>query len=831
MEKPRLEFERFENVNIEDEIKNSYLDYAMSVIIGRAIPDVRDGLKPVHRRVLFAMNELSNDYNKPYKKSARIVGDVIGKYHPHGDVAVYDTLVRLAQDFTMRYPLVDGQGNFGSVDGDQPAAMRYTEVRLAKLAHEFMVDLDKNTVDFMPNYDSSLEEPQVMSTRVPGLLVNGSSGIAVGMATNIPPHNLGEVLNGLTALIDNPGITVAELMRHIPGPDFPTAGFILGREGIREAYYTGRGIIKLRAKAGVENLKEGRQATGASAIVITELPYQVNKAKLVESIDELVRDKKLEGIGEIRDESDRQGLRVVLELKRDKRDMAETILNQLYRMTQMEISFGINMLAIVNQTPRLLNIKEALVYFLEHRKEVVTRRTRFDLAKSEARAHILEGLKLALSHLDEIIALIRKSRNPSEAKSGLIARFGLSDLQSQAILDLRLQKLTQLERESIDEEYTQVMKDIEYFRSILGSEVVLLGVIKDEFTALKSEFGDSRLTEITDDGPTAYNPEDFIAEEQMVVTITHGGYIKRTAVTAYKPQKRGGKGLTGAKTREDDFVERMYVASTHSYLLFLTNRGRLHWLKVHELPLAARATKGKALINLIPLAEGEKVNAVLDVGDLAEPGLRFVVMATRAGVVKRVDLACFQNPRKVGVIAMTMKNDEDELVSAAVTDGQSLVILSTFNGKAICFKEEDLRSMGRSAAGVRGIRLINKDRVVAMDIISQQRDEVLMTVMENGYGKRTNATEYTVQGRGGQGLRTTSGGGVVAVFKVTENDQLMLITNTGRLILFKVSEVRMAHRNTHGVKLMDLEPDEIVGDVAPLVMTEDPDDLDDGSEN
>ncbi|MDR1656224.1 MAG: DNA gyrase subunit A [Deltaproteobacteria bacterium] len=831
MDQPRLEFEHFENINIEDEIKSSYLDYAMSVIIGRALPDARDGLKPVHRRVLFAMAELGNDHNKPYKKSARIVGDVIGKYHPHGDQAVYDTLVRLAQDFTMRYPLADGQGNFGSVDGDQPAAMRYTEVRLSKLAHEFMADLEKKTVDFMPNYDGSLEEPQVMPTRAPGLLINGSSGIAVGMATNIPPHNLGEVLNGLTALIDNPGITIAELMRHIPGPDFPTAGFILGREGIREAYCTGKGIIRIRAKAEVETLHEGRQSTGITAIVITELPYQVNKAKLVETIDELVREKKIEGIGEIRDETARQGMRVVLELKRDKRDMAETILNQLYRMTQMEISFGINMLAIVNQTPRLLNIKEALSYFLEHRKEVVLRRTRFDLAKSEARAHILEGLRLALSHLDEIIALIRRSSTPAEAKSGLITGFGLSELQAQAILDLRLQKLTQLERKAIDDEYDAVIKDIEYFKSILGSEIILFQVIKDEFIALKSDYGDPRRTLITDEGPSsAFNPEDFIVDEQMVVTITHGGYIKRTAVSAYKTQKRGGKGLTGAKTREDDFVERMYVASTHSYLLFLTNRGRLYWLKVHEIPLAARATKGKALINLVPLTDGEKVNAVLDVGDLAEAG-RFVVMATRTGVVKRVDLACFQNPRKNGVIAMTIKSDDDELVSAAVTNGQSAVVLSTFNGKAICFKEDDIRSMGRSAAGVRGIRLVNKDRVVAMDIISPGQGEVLMTVMENGYGKRTNASEYTVQGRGGQGLRTTSGGGVVAVFKVTDNDQLMLITNTGRLILFKVSEVRMAHRNTHGVKLMDLEKEEIVGDVAPLAIAEDQDETEDVTES
>jgi DNA gyrase subunit A len=828
MSESTVETERFENINIEEEIKNSYLDYAMSVIIGRALPDARDGLKPVHRRVLFAMGELGNDYNKPYKKSARVVGDVIGKYHPHGDQAVYDALVRLAQDFSMRYPLADGQGNFGSVDGDQPAAMRYTEVRLSKLAHEFMSDLDKKTVDFMPNYDGSLEEPQVMPTRVPGLLVNGSSGIAVGMATNIPPHNLGEVLSGLTALIDNPGITIDELMRHIPGPDFPTAGSILGRVGITEAYRTGKGIIRVRAKAGFENLKEGKQATGITAIVITELPYQVNKAKLVETIDELVREKKIEGIGEIRDESDREGLRVVVELKRDKRDMAETILNQLYHNTQMETSFGINMLAIVNQTPRLLNLKEALYYFLEHRKEVVTRRTRFELAKAEARAHILEGLRIALDRLDEVIALIRRSRNAAEAKSGLVTTFGLSELQAQAILDLRLQRLTQLEREAIDQEYSNIIVDIERLRSILGSEAVLLQVIKDEFVALKSEFSDVRRTIITETGPEAFNAEDFITEEQMVVTITHAGYIKRTALTAYKPQKRGGKGLTGAKTKEDDFVGNMHVASTHSYLLFLTSKGRLHWLKVHEIPLAARATKGKALINLIPLSDGERVNTVFNVNDLAEKN-RFVVMATRAGIIKRVELEAFQNVRKAGIIAITMKTADDELVSAALTDGQGAVVLSTYSGKAICFMETDIRCMGRSAAGVKGIKLGRKDRVVSMDVISSDRSEVLMTVTEKGYGKRTKAEEYSVQRRGGQGILTTTSGGVVGVFKVTDNDQLMLITDTGRLILFKVSEVRLSHRYTHGVKLMDLEPTEKVVDVALLPCQDDNDESGDES--
>ncbi|MDR2352034.1 MAG: DNA gyrase subunit A [Deltaproteobacteria bacterium] len=821
MDKTIPETDRFELISVEEEIKNSYLDYAMSVIIGRALPDVRDGLKPVHRRVLFAMKELGNDYNKPYKKSARVVGDVIGKYHPHGDQAVYDTLVRLAQDFSMRYPLADGQGNFGSIDGDSAAAMRYTEVRLSKLAHEFMEDLDKKTVDFTPNYDGSLEEPEVMPAKVPGLLINGSSGIAVGMATNIPPHNLNEVLNGLVAMIDNPGITINELMRYIPGPDFPTRGIILGSEGIREAYHTGKGPIKIQAKASIETLKDGKK----TAIVITELPYQVNKAKLVEKFDEMVREKKLEGISEIRDESDRQGLRVVLEIKSAQKDMAETILNQLFASTQLEVSFGINMLAIVNQTPRLLTLKEALFQFLEHRRDVVTRRTRFELAKAEARAHILEGLRLALSHLDEIIALIRASSSPAEAKSGLVQKFGLTEIQAQAILDLRLQKLTQLERQSIEDEYGVITKDIERYRAILGSELLLNNVVKEEFTTIQAQYKDARRTVITDYEPTTRNPEDFIPEEDMVVTISHGGYIKRTPVSTYKSQLRGGKGVTAAKNKEDDFVERMYVASTHSYLLFLTNRGQLYWLKVHEVPLATRISKGKALINVIPLKTGEKVTTVLAVGDLNEAD-HFVFMATKKGLVKRVSLAAFGKPRKNGIIALNFKED-DELVSAALTDGKGAIVLSTRGGKAICFKEEEIRSMGRIAAGVRGIKLSKDDKVVAMDTMSSDRSEVLMTVTENGYGKRTLASEYAMQSRGGKGsitLKTSQNSAVVAVFKVNDDDRLMLITNTGRLIMFNISEVNVRHRRTQGVRLMRLELDEVVVDVALLPPEENSDD-------
>ncbi len=818
-----FEHQRVEPVNIEDEIKVAYLDYAMSVIIGRALPDVRDGLKPVHRRILFAMSELGNDYNKPYKKSARVVGDVIGKYHPHGDSSVYDAIVRLAQDFAMRYPLADGQGNFGSVDGDSAAAMRYTEVRMAKLAHEYLADIDKKTVDFGPNYDGSLEEPLVMPSRVPGLLVNGSSGIAVGMATNIPPNNLGEVASGLVALIENPDITIEELMEHIPGPDFPTGGFILGREGLREAYHTGRGIIRIRARAMVESGPKDSK----KSLVVTEIPYQVNKAKLHEDIDLLIRDKKLEGVAEVRDESDRDGMRLVLDLKATHRDSAETILNQLYRQTQLEISFGINLLAVVNQAPRLLNLKDALVYFLGHRREVVLRRTRFDLDKAEARAHILEGLRKALDHLDEIISLIRSSQTPAEAKSSLIGRFEFTDIQAQAILDLRLQKLTQLERASLEEEYQGLMKDIDHYRSILGSEKLLLEVIKEETLALKDGFADERRTQITNVRPGDYNPEDFIVDEDMVVTISHGGYIKRNSVSLYRSQKRGGKGITAAKTKEDDFVERMYIASTHSYLLFLTNRGRLYWLKVHEVPQAGRTSKGKAIVNLISMAENEKVATVLVVKDLAEPD-HYVVMATRCGIIKRVELSAFQNPRRMGIIAMGV-GDDDELVSAALTDGQSAMVLSARGGKAICFKETDVRAMGRTAAGVKGITLGPKDRLVSMEVIALDRSEILMTVTEKGFGKRTPASEYNLQARGGQGsitIKTTPRNGqVVGVLKVTEEDRLMLITNTGRLIMFKVSEVSVRHRNTSGVKLIGVGEGEFVVAVAPVGEADDENDL------
>lgn len=809
-----FERQRVEPINIEDEIKVSYLDYAMSVIIGRALPDARDGLKPVHRRILFAMSELGNDYNKPYKKSARVVGDVIGKYHPHGDQAVYDALVRLAQDFAMRYPLADGQGNFGSVDGDSAAAMRYTEVRMAKLAHEYLADLEKKTVDFGPNYDGSMEEPLVMPSRVPGLLINGSTGIAVGMATNVPPHNLGEVAAGVIALIDNPNITIEELMAYIPGPDFPTGGFILGREGLREAYHTGRGIIRIRARAGVEN---GPKDTKRS-LVITEIPYQVNKAKVVEDIDALIRDKKIEGIAEVRDESDRDGMRIVLDIKAAQRESTDTILNQLYRQTQLEVSFGINLLAVVNNAPRLLTLKEALVQFLNHRRDVVTRRTRFELEKAEARAHLLDGVRRVIDFLDELIVLVRKAETPAEAKKAIIARFELSEIQAQFILDMRIQRLTRKELQAILDEFEVLMADIARFKAILGSEKLLLGVIKEETEALRADFGDERRTQITNVRPGDYNPEDFIVDEDMVVTISHGGYIKRSPVTLYRSQKRGGKGVTAAKTKEDDFVDRMYIASTHNYLLFLTNRGRLYWLKVHEVPQAGRMSKGKAVVNILPFDEGEKVATVLVVKDLSEPE-RYVVMATRNGQVKRADLAAFQNPRKAGIIAITVGGD-DELVSAALTDGQSALILSSRGGKAICFKESDVRVMGRTAGGVKGISLSGADQLVGMDVISMERTEALLTVTEKGFGKRTPASEYNIQTRGGMGtitIKTTpQKGQVVGVLKVTDEDRLMLITNMGRLIMFKVSEISMRHRNTGGVKLIGVTEGEYVVDVAPV---------------
>jgi DNA gyrase subunit A len=805
-------FEKILPINIEEEIKGSYLDYAMSVIIGRALPDVRDGLKPVHRRILYTMRELGNDYNKPYKKSARVVGDVMGKYHPHGDAAIYDALVRMAQDFSMRYPLVDGQGNFGSVDGDPAAAMRYTEARMAKLTQEFLSDIDKKTVDFVDNYDGSMQEPTVLPARAPNLLINGSSGIAVGMATNIPPHNLGEVVDGLIALIHNPEITVTQLMQHIPGPDFPTSGFLYGGQGLLDAYKTGRGIIKIRGRVNTETRPRDNKKT----IVVSEIPYQVNKSRLLENISDLIRDKKIDGISELRDESDRDGLRVIMEVKRD--FPPEVIINQLYRMTQLEVSFGINTLAIVNQVPRLLSLKEALEYFLDHRREVIIKRTKFELAKAEARAHILEGYKKALDQLDLVIELIRASSSPATARTRLMERLDFTEIQAQAILELRLQKLTALERKSIDDEYLQLIKDIAHYRDILGNIRLVYQIIEEELVTLKEDYNDPRRTEIISEHGPDLTAEDLIVEEDMVVTISHGGYIKRNPISLYRAQRRGGRGITGTVTKEEDFVERLYVASTHSYLLFLTSSGRLHWMKVHEVPQAGRMARGKAMVNLLNLESGETVATVLPVRDLTEAN-RFVVMATRNGQIKRTELGAFSHPKKVGIIALTI-NEGDELVSAALTNGENVIFLATRSGKAISFSEPEIRAMGRTAAGVRGIKLSRDDVVVGMEVLKSELQETILTVTANGFGKRTIASDYRLQARGGMGLitikTTLRNGPVVGAFNVEEEEQLMLITDTGRIIRIRAKEIPIIGRNTQGVTLIDVAPGERVVGVAPV---------------
>ena len=802
------EVDQLPDISIEREMRQSYLDYAMSVIIGRALPDVRDGLKPVHRRVLFAMHELKNDWNKPYKKSARIVGDVIGKYHPHGDSAVYDTIVRLAQNFSMRYPLVDGQGNFGSVDGDPPAAMRYTEVRMQKLAHEMLADLEKETVDWIPNYDESLSEPAVLPAKFPCLLVNGSSGIAVGMATNIPPHNLGEVIAGIKALIDDPEISVDALMAHIPGPDFPTAAMIYGTDGIVEAYRTGRGVLRQRARTVVEE----DQKSGRETIVVTELPYQVNKAKLIEKIDELVKHKQIEGISFVRDESDRDGMRIAIGLKRDQ--MAQVVLNQLYKHTRMESSFGIIFLAVVDGRPELLNLKEILAHFVYHRKTVVIRRTRFDLKKAEERAHILLGLKIALENLDAVVALIRRSASPAEAKAGLIGTFGMSAIQAQAVLDMRLQRLTGLERDKILDEYAAVLEDIERFKAILASDQMVLDIIKDELSELQETFGDPRRTEIV---PTAeeITMADLIAEEDMVVTITRAGYIKRTPASVYQSQRRGGKGKTGMVTKDQDFVHLLFVASTHHTFLFFTNLGRVYWRKVYEIPQAGRTSVGKNIVNLLEFGEGEKLTTVLAVESF-DPG-RHIIMATRAGLVKKTDIMAYSRPRAGGIIALDLASG-DELIAARITDGTRNVFLVSANGKAIRFHEADVRAAGRVSRGVRGLRLESGDRIVGMEVLNH--GQTLFVVTENGYGKRTAIDAYPVQRRGGKGVITIKtsqrNGLVVGIALVEDEDDMMLVTNRGMLIRIPIAGVATISRNTQGVTLMDLAPGEKVVSMARL---------------
>jgi DNA gyrase subunit A len=803
-----IQMNRTPEISIEKEMKQSYLDYAMSVIIGRALPDVRDGLKPVHRRVLYAMGELKNDFNKPYKKSARIVGDVIGKYHPHGDTAVYDTIVRMAQNFSMRYPLVDGQGNFGSIDGDPPAAMRYTEIRMQRLAHEILADLDKETVDFAPNYDESLVEPSVMPSKIPNLLVNGSAGIAVGMATNIPPHNISEVTDALIALIDNPGISSEELMAHVPGPDFPTGGIIYGRGGIREAYTTGRGIIRIRARVVVEKDKRNQTET----VVITELPYQINKARLVEKIAELLRDKQLDGVKYIRDESDREGMRIALGLKKD--GMAPVIINQLYKHTRMETTFGVIFLAIVNNRPELLTLKEILEYFVLHRKDIVIRRTRFDLAKAEARAHILEGLKIALDHLDEVVALIRQSASPAEARERLMAGYGLSEIQAQAILDMRLQRLTGLEREKILAEYRSVLKDIAGFKEILASEQLVLDIIKNELREIKNQFGDPRLTEIVEE-TREISIEDMIIEEDMVVTISNRGYIKRNPITLYRSQRRGGKGVTAMGTREDDFVERLFVASTHHTFLFFSNLGKVYWCKCYDIPQAGRLSLGKAVVNLLNMEEQERLTTVLAVPEFA-PG-KYVLMATRNGLVKKTDLMSYSRPRSGGIIAINLL-EGDELIAAHITDGTLNVFLGSAEGKAIRFHESDVRPSGRVATGVRGMKLAPGDQLVSMEVLSH--GQTLFTVTENGYGKRTSIDEYPVHKRGGKGviaIKTSQRNGkVVAIRLVNDEDDVMMMTNIGKVIRTSIRGISVISRNTQGVTLIGVDVGERVVGAARL---------------
>ncbi len=810
-------------VNIEDEMRTSYMAYAMSVIIGRALPDVRDGLKPVHRRVLHAMNDLGNSWNRGPKKSARIVGDVIGKYHPHGDSAVYDTIVRLAQDFSMRYPLVDGQGNFGSVDGDPAAAMRYTEIRMSRIAGEMLADIEKETVAFVPNYDDTTQEPSVMPARIPNLLINGSSGIAVGMATNIPPHNLREVVDASLELIADPEVPLRRLMQIVSGPDFPTGAAIHGRGAIADAYTTGRGILQVRAKVETEE----DEKSGRARLIVTEIPYQVNKARLIEKIAELVNEKKIDGISDLRDESDRTGMRIVIELKKDA--YPEVVLNNLYKHTPMQDSFGVIMLALVDGRPRLLNLKELLSYFLEHRKEIVTRATAHDLRKAEARLHILEGLKIALDNLDAVIELIRAAPDAPSAKDGLMSRFGLSDVQSQAILDMRLQRLTGLERDKILEEHRETTAVIRRLRGILADVGEVMKIIASELREIREQYGDDRRTEIVESS-TDIAIEDMIAEEDMVVTVSHEGYVKRSPATLYRTQRRGGRGKVGAKTKGDDFVADMFVASTHWYLLFFTNRGRVYWKKVHELPLGSPTTRGKAIVNLLSLGPDERVSAFLPVQHFEEG--RFVLFATAQGIVKKTALGEYSRPRASGIIAINLDPD-DELISVRVTDGSCQIALSTREGMLVRFHESEARAMGRAAGGVRGVSLSDDDRVVAMDVVDPT--QMLLTVSQNGYGKRSLVDDYRLVHRGAKGVLTMKctekTGPVVGVLRVDDDTtDVMIVTSIGKLIRIPVSEIRVTGRNAQGVKLVNLTEDgESVASIAPVADAEGSDETGDAA--
>lgn len=807
--------ERISPRNVEDEMKNSYIDYAMSVIVGRALPDIRDGLKPVHRRILYTMKEMGLKHNTAYKKSARVVGDVLGKYHPHGDTAVYDSMVRMVQDFSLRYPLVDGQGNFGSIDGDPPAAMRYTEVRMKLVTDELIADIDKGTVDFVPNYDGSLSEPAILPAKLPNLLVNGSSGIAVGMATNIPPHNLNEICDALTAIIDGGmDITTEELMKIVKGPDFPTAGIIYGKQGIKDYIETGRGSIIIRSKTEIEEIKGGRQA-----IIINELPYQVNKAQLLETIVGLVRDKKLEDISDLRDESDRDGIRVIIEIKRD--GNANIVLNQLLKHTQMEVSFGVIMLSLVGGQPKVLNLKQMLQEYLKHRQEIIVRRTRYELDKAEKRAHILEGLKIALDNLTKIIKTIRESKDTDTARIRLVEDFELSKLQAQAILDMRLQQLTGLERKKLEEEYLGLIKEIERLKSILSDPKKVLGVVRQELLDLKTKYGDERRTKIVA-RTVEMGIEDYIQEEDVVVTLSHAGYIKRLPVSAYRSQRRGGKGVTGMTTREEDFVEDMFVTNTHSYMLLFTNKGKVYSIRVFEIPEGSRVSKGKAIVNLLQLSsQEEKVTAAISVKSFEEEKKSFLLMGTKLGIVKKTELGEYDNIRKSGIIAINLI-PEDLLIDVKHTDGKSEVIIGTRRGMAIRFKESDVRTIGRTGRGVRGIRLAKDDDVIGMETISSK--DVLLTATENGFGKRTEVTKYRLQSRGGKGVKNIKAsernGLAIGIKKANNGDELMLITSQGITIRLPIDDILVKGRNIQGVRLVKLDPEDKLAALAHIVKEE-----------
>ncbi|MBE2280999.1 MAG: DNA gyrase subunit A [Ignavibacteriaceae bacterium] len=813
-------FDKINPIALEDELKSSYIDYSMSVIVSRALPDVRDGLKPVHRRVLFGMHELGVAFNKPFKKSARIVGEVLGKYHPHGDTAVYDAMVRMVQDFSLRYPLVVGQGNFGSVDGDSPAAMRYTEAKLARISDEILRDIDKNTVSFVSNFDDSLTEPTVMPSYLPNLLINGSSGIAVGMATNIPPHNLCEVVDGLTALIDNPAMEIDEIIKYIKAPDFPTGGIIFGYSEVKNAYHTGRGRVIVRAKANIETAKNGKVS-----IIVSELPYQVNKASLIEKIAMLVKEGKLTGLSNIRDESDRDGMRIVIDLKRDAQP--SVIINQLYKLTQMQVTFGVIMLALVHGMPKVLNIKEMMQHFINHRMDILIKRTQFELDAAERRAHILEGYIIALDNIDEVIATIKASKDTEAARNNLMAKFGLSEIQAKAILDMRLQRLTGLERKKIEDEYREVIQLIQKLRGILESEELRYMIIKEELIIIKDKYGDERRTEVIQNYEE-FEIEDLIAEENVVVTISHRGFIKRFPVSGYKKQKRGGRGVTGAATKDEDWIETMFVATTHEYIMFFTDRGRCYWLKVYEVPDVGRAARGRSILNLIEKEANEKITAIVNVKEFKDD--QFLIMATRGGTIKKTKLSAYQNVRKNGINAINLV-EGDELISVNLLGAGEDIILGTHNGLAIRFSESKVRDMGRTATGVRGINLDKSDKVVGLLVIKRQT--TIMVVTDRGYGKRSDVNDYRITNRGGKGIitvkTTEKTGKMIAIVEVTDNEELVVITQSGMVIRMAVKDVRTMGRNTQGVRVINLKDNDSISDLAKIV-PEDDDEILNGEE-